>query len=825
MSVTVGPPERSGTREAREMGLLVARASIRATIFTTVRSPYFHVFVFASFAPGPWACALLYAGALALAVPLASLAQSKFERIATFEVISNLCAGLPLTDPCYDQEHSAEIVVSTPDGKTLLYSDSLGRTVGFIDISDPAAPKADGFIELDGEPTSVAVVRNFAVVGLNTSEDFINVGGELVVIDPATRNVVRRIDLRGQPDSVAVSPNNRFIAVAIENERNEDLCVGGTRNGEEVSGGACRAGGGQLGVVGQLPAGYVVIVDVIGRGPANWATRRVNVTGLAEIAPADPEPEFVSINSANVAVVTLQENNHLVLIHLPTGTVIDHFPAGKVDLKEIDTVEERLIPYDSSLSGVPREADSVVRLPPFQFATADEGDMVGGGRGFTIYNTNGQVVYTSGSELEDLTKKIGHYPEDRSANKGNEPEGIEFGLYKGRRLLFVGSERSSVIFVYELKGATGLPELLQILPAGVAPEGMKAIPSRDLLVVSAEADSREDTLRSAISIYRLGGRGTYPTIQSANGPNGKPIPWAALSALAADRVNPDKAWTVWYSFFAESRIFEIDLAREIPTIVRAIPLIYQGKPVSGDLGGIVQRIGGGFYVASEGSGSCNAQGCDAVRFPNQVFRVDPFGVVTKIINLPASVNALQRNNGFKGLTVVGAPGAEVIYVAFQRQWPLGDPPGHCRIGRYDVEADEWTFYYYPLDTPTSPNGGWAGLSEIIHLGGTRFAVIERDNQAGQDATIKKIYTFNTAGVTPQSQDNLVVDPAEQGFPLLSKTEAYDLLPVLKSVNGQVKEKVEGLMIDGRGNTWINTDNDGVDDSNGETQQINLGPVL
>ena len=40
------------------------------------------------------------AGALliALGTTTTGLAQSKFERVATFEVISNLCAGLPLTD-------------------------------------------------------------------------------------------------------------------------------------------------------------------------------------------------------------------------------------------------------------------------------------------------------------------------------------------------------------------------------------------------------------------------------------------------------------------------------------------------------------------------------------------------------------------------------------------------------------------------------------------------------------------------------------------------------------------------------------------------------
>jgi hypothetical protein len=37
--------------------------------------------------------------------------------------------------------------------------------------------------------------------------------------------------------------------------------------------------------------------------------RRVELTGLAAVAPQDPEPEYVSVNRRNQAVITLQENN------------------------------------------------------------------------------------------------------------------------------------------------------------------------------------------------------------------------------------------------------------------------------------------------------------------------------------------------------------------------------------------------------------------------------------------------------------------------------------------------------------------------------------
>jgi hypothetical protein len=180
------------------------------------------------------------------------------------------------------------------------------------------------------------------------------------------------------------------------------------------------------------------------------------------------------------------------------------------------------------------------------------------------------------------------------------------------------------------------------------------------------------------------------------------------------------------------------------------------------------------------------------------------------------VNALQQNNGFEGVAAVGSGEDELVYVAFQREWQ-NDPPGQVRIGRYEVAAGEWTFFYYPLDPPTSPNGGWVGLSEIVAVDANTFAVVERDNQAGPDATIKKIYTFLVSGHTPQPQGRV--------FPVLSKTFVRDLIPDLTADHGLVIEKVEGLTILRNGKTLIVTDNDGVDGASGETQFISLGPLF
>jgi hypothetical protein len=86
----------------------------------------------------------------------------QFERIATFPVFLNTDVAL---------ETVAEIVDASQDGRTLVYTDSATGNLGFIDIENPAQPQADGVVAVGGEPTSVAVVGDYALVAVNTSQD------------------------------------------------------------------------------------------------------------------------------------------------------------------------------------------------------------------------------------------------------------------------------------------------------------------------------------------------------------------------------------------------------------------------------------------------------------------------------------------------------------------------------------------------------------------------------------------------------------------------------------------------------------------------------
>jgi hypothetical protein len=166
---------------------------------------------------------------------------------------------------------------------------------------------------------------------------------------------------------------------------------------------------------------------------------------------------------------------------------------------------------------------------------------------------------------------------------------------------------------------------------------------------------------------------------------------------------------------------------------------------------------------------------------------------------------------------VGAGSAEQVYVAFQREWQ-DDPAGLVRIGRYTPADGSWRFFHYPLDAVESPVGGWIGLSEIVALDADSFAVIERDNQAGADARVKRLYRFSVAGVEPLED---TAPGTTAAFPVLAKTLVADLMPALEATGGAVLEKIEGLAVQQNGDALIINDNDGVDDSNGETQLLHL----
>jgi len=131
-----------------------------------------------------------------------------------------------------------------------------------------------------------------------------------------------------------------------------------------------------------------------------------------------------------------------------------------------------------------------------------------GGRSFSIWDENGNQVWDSGAEFEQRTTSLsmvnfnadeeGNDPDNRSDNKGPEPEGVAVARLGAKTFAFVGLERVGGIMVYDVtspaspsfvtyantrNGATG----------DRAPEGIVFVPAVDspnkhpLLIVGNEA--------------------------------------------------------------------------------------------------------------------------------------------------------------------------------------------------------------------------------------------------------------------------------------------------------------------------------------------------
>jgi DNA-binding beta-propeller fold protein YncE len=690
----------------------------------------------------------------------------------------------------------AEIVTATPNGFTLLYTSADAGALGLVDITDPSRPtllpRVDVRLGGVGEPTSVAISPDgrYAVLALRMDDDVANARRGFLRVydirDPRAVKHVKDLSVGIGPDSLALAGNGKTLraVVAIEDEETDakgDATLDGKRPGR---------------------------IDVVGLQDLYGGTSTgVQTIGLVEalkalpdaVYPADPQPEFVALSpDGGTAAVTLQENNAVALIDLghprrarllrvlSTGTVTR---SGNADLQR-----DREIAFKDSFTGR-READAVTWVSSDVFALANEGDgkkdkagVLPGGRGFTLMNIRGEVVYETGERTEQRAVQFGHYPDSRSAAKGVEIEGVTSARFGGKPHLLVGSERGSFLEVYEISDPKQ-PRFVQLLPTGMSPEGITTVTRRadgQQLAVTA------NEVEGSITLYRF---------HAAGAPAGEPqivardagMPWGALSGLTTDGSHlyavPDNA-------FAQSRIWRInpaEVAQGRMVIDQVIPLTDNGKPLQVDPEGIA-RVTDGFWIAAEG----------AAVDGNELIRVNTAGEVQQRIKLPVSVQARFANaktgTGYEGVTA--SADGQTLFMAIQRGYDLARP--QAAILKLHLPTMTWTSALYPLEQHSKDaRTYWMGLSEIQLTDDGRLLLLERDKGGGEgkaiNAEVKRIYSVNAADV---------MDGA-----VLKKTLVKDLR---KDFNW-LHEKAEGMVVF-KGNLWVVNDNDGA----GWTRMLNAG---
>ncbi|MEO0481630.1 MAG: esterase-like activity of phytase family protein [Planctomycetota bacterium] len=757
----------------------------------------------------------------------------------------------------------AEIVSANGTGTVLAFSDADAGRVGFVDITDPTNPIALPDVVTGGEPTSVSFSGDLLVAAVLTTPwgeddpapdptDPAN-AGQLFVIDaqnPAAPVVLGTVAIGFQPDSVKLidTDNGPVAIVCIENEPivvdNAEIVLDEDIPGFPTSGPNFPQD--------RSEAGFVQVISIDTNNVAASTVATVTLpesllTNAGLLFPTDPQPEFVDV-FGTTAAISLQENNGIAILDIadpnnPSLTRV--FSLGNAAERLTDICEDDAISldqgYPSSIGGSvdadedgsgnpilggPRQPDAIGFTPDGTvILSADEGELNRtGGRGWSSWDINGNVIYEDAGRLEEVAVVFGQYPDGRSENRGIEIEGITSATFNGRDYAFVVSERGSFIGVYNIQNPAN-PRLTQVLPTGISPEGIVALPARDLLVTADESSG-------TLTIYQAST--TFPDDATMPLTFSFDVPFGGMSGFDGTSLGffavPDNALPTAINFVQTGSPFTAftPLQLSIPVTIGGEQQRYDGEGVVRDRS-ILAPFGGflgGFFIASEGNGSSR---------PNLIVQTNLFGEVLREIQLPANIDAAAdasiggnavasagagtiRGNGFEGVTL--SNDGRYLYACIQRQFN-SEAATHTRIARYDLTqiqdgsapnsdfrtGGDWEFFYYPLEAATG--AGFIGLSEITMLPNGDFLVIERDQGIGAETALKAVYTFSLAGLVPDA--NGVPDAADTVSKSLVLDVQAEFFPF---------EKVEGLALIG-GELWVGLDNDG-----GETENrvVNTGPL-
>jgi hypothetical protein len=220
-------------------------------------------------------------------------------------------------------EAAAEIVAHDPATQNLFVINAQSAEVDVLSITNPAAPLKVGSIDVKpygGIANSVAVRDGIIAVAV---ENQVKTSPGKVVFFDRNLNFLSQVTVGALPDMLTFTPNGRFVLVANEGEPNSDYSIDpeGSVSIIDMKGGAQKLTNAQVKTASFAPFNYVAL------DPA------IRIFGLNHPTVAqDLEPEYLTVSpDSKTAWVTLQENNALAIIDIPSATVKKLVPLGYKD--------------------------------------------------------------------------------------------------------------------------------------------------------------------------------------------------------------------------------------------------------------------------------------------------------------------------------------------------------------------------------------------------------------------------------------------------------------------------------------------------------------
>jgi len=492
----------------------------------------------------------LFAAALLAAGTACSTVQAEKDRGVTLQVLGTRETG-------QFGVSAAEIVAHDPATQQLFVTNAGDRKVDILDIRDPLHPARTGSIDVSTDLPDTGGVNSVAVrdgiVAVAVEHDNKQANGWVAFYDTAG-TFLNSVPAGALPDMVTFTNNGAYVLTANEGEPSDDYTVD--------------------------PQGSVSIVD-LRNGVMNATVAHALFTGFNESAAdaagvrtpqpygatvaEDLEPEYIATSQdSKTAWVTLQENNAIAIVDIPSATVtglmglgckdhslarnaldpsdrdaaVDNGPlrdginistwpvcglympdaidayqsngstwlvmANEGDSREylfdadsdagcgdvnpawefddgecltytdegrIGKVDLALPGYDAAMTEDLQENAHLGRLKLVTTEGNTDADAAYeelysfGARSFTIRDTAGNIIFDSGADFERITAaripddfnsnndENGSF-DDRSDDKGPEPEGVAIGKVRGETYAFIGLERVGGIMIYNITDPT-----------------------------------------------------------------------------------------------------------------------------------------------------------------------------------------------------------------------------------------------------------------------------------------------------------------------------------------------------------------------------------
>ncbi len=316
-----------------------------------------------------------------------------------------------------------DMLIFTPDGKKLL-------------VANEGEPNADYSVDPEGSVSIIDISKGIANVtqaDVRTADfkafNSATLGRSVRIYGPRA-TVAQDVE----PEHIAISPDSKTAWVTLQ-ENN---------------------------ALGVVDIDQARITRIVGLG---FKDHSLPGNGL------DASDRDNRINIANWPVFGMYQPDAIAAFQAKGKTWL--ITANEGDSRDYSTYSEearvsslRLDPTKFPNAATLQQAGNLGRLIVTRATGDTDGDgdfdalYVLGGRSFSIWDTAGKLIFDSGDQFEQITARLfpdnfnasnaNNNRDDRSDNKGPEPEGVAVTDLNGRLYAFIGLERIGGVMVYDI---------------------------------------------------------------------------------------------------------------------------------------------------------------------------------------------------------------------------------------------------------------------------------------------------------------------------------------------------------------------------------------